>query len=245
MKPPLILSLVVAGIISLAPAADAAGVNLAWDACTPEGGVQNKSFACNSNSGGRTLYGSFVLANDQPHFVGAEMTIDIVAEHDSLPPWWQFYNPNTCRRFALTVSFSFAIEPNEFCADPWSGQATGGIGAYSTPAQPGGDPNSARLTFVAAVPSTMPMQLSAGTEYYCFKILISSAKTAGTSACGGCDVPVCILLSRISAVQNNGTQEDLVTPVVSSVATWQSAESCPAGSTPENITWGQIRSVLR
>ncbi len=42
--------------------AQGAGVNLAWDACSPEGGVPSKTFACNTNSGSETLWASFVIS---------------------------------------------------------------------------------------------------------------------------------------------------------------------------------------
>jgi hypothetical protein len=56
---------------------------------------------------------------------------------------------------------------------------------------------------------------------------------------------MCILLSKISAVQNDHTQEDLTQAATSSLITWQSATECPAGNTAQNVTWGQIRSVMR
>ncbi len=62
MKPAPALTLILASLVCSAEPAIAAGVNLSWNACTPEGGVQNKTFACNSNTGSRTIYGSFVLA---------------------------------------------------------------------------------------------------------------------------------------------------------------------------------------
>lgn len=226
----------------IAGQAKAAGVNLSWDACTSEGGVQNKDFACNTNLGSRTMYGSFILANDQPNFIGAEITIDFHVQSDSLPAWWKFHSASACRNSALSVSFVFGDDPNESCVDPWAGLGSGGIGAYSMPAEPDADPNTARLKLVAAVPSTNPQQLTAGTEYYCFKVVISSAKTVGSGSCNGCSVPMCILLSRISAVQNNFTQEDLTQAATSNLITWQSATEC---SGTQNVTWGQIRSLLR
>ena len=70
MKAPLAVVLLLGGLVSGSLASAEAGVNLSWDACTSEGGIQNKTFSCNTNSGSRVLYGSFVLAADQPNFVG-------------------------------------------------------------------------------------------------------------------------------------------------------------------------------
>jgi hypothetical protein len=89
------------------------------------------------------------------------------------------------------------------------------------------------------------MQLTAGTEYECFKLVVSNTHTVGSGACDGCSTPVCIVLSQISAVQNDGTQEDLTSPVTSNIVSWQSGETCSGAHIPQNVTWGQIHSVLR
>jgi hypothetical protein len=123
------------------------------------------------------------------------------------------------------------------------------MGAYhtfwTTPQVPSGNASRAQIRIAAAVPSTTPVQLTAGTEYYCFKLVITDAKTMGSGACAGCSTPVCIVLSKISAVQNNGTQEDLTDAITSNIVSWQSGETCSGGNIPQNTIWGQIRSVLR
>ena len=48
-----------------------------------------------------------------------------------------------------------------------------------------------------AVPASALADLNAGQEYYTFTRTINHAKTVGTAACGGCEVPVCIFLSRV------------------------------------------------
>src|SRR5262245_48013909 len=183
MKPAPALAFLPIALLALAPPALAAGVNLSWDACTAEGGVQNKTFACDTNSGTRALYGSFVLAADQPDFVGIEVTIDVSAKSDSLPAWWQFFNANACRKTALSVNFDFSSAPRANCTDPWAGQGVGGIGAVHTywtaPQVPTGNPNEAQVLIAAAVPSISPQALAAGTEYYGFKLVITSTKTVG------------------------------------------------------------------
>ena len=249
MKPPLAAGIVLAAAFVMASVANAGGVNLSWDACSPEGGVQNKNFACTSNAGSRTMYGSFVLAADQNNFVGTEITLDISAQSDSLPAWWRFFNAGACRQTSLSVNFLFASDPNTDCTDPWSGQGVGGIGAvhtyWTTPQVAAGNRKEEQMVIAAAVPRTSSLQLTADTEYYCFKLVISSTKTVGSEACDGCTTPVCITLSKINAVQNDGTNEELTEPVTANLVTWQGAESCPGAFAGRAITWGQIRSVLR
>lgn len=238
------LSPLLLGLFAAAPIHAAPGVNLSWNSCAGEGGVQNKTFACDTNVGTRTMYGSFVLSANQAHFIGAEIILDFQAQNPSLPAWWQLQGGG-CRNTALSASFNFTSDPGVSCHDPWAGQGTGGIGAYSTPAQPGGDSNTARLTIVAAVPSSIPQSLTAGTEYYCFKVSITSEKSVGSGACAGCTVPVCVLLTQIRAVQNDNSHEDITQPATSNLVTWQSAQNCPGSLAPQAVTWGQVRSVLR
>jgi hypothetical protein len=179
--------------------------------------------------------------------VGVEVTMDFQAQADSLPAWWQFFNAGACRSSALTVNFSFSDAPATACTDPWSGQGIGGLAGYYTYWTPGSGlaANASQLRFGAAVPSTSPISLTAGTEYYCFNLRMSVIKTVGSGSCAGCSTPVCIVLSKISAVQNDGTQEDLTTAITSNILSWQSGAACSGATIPQNITWGQIRSVLR
>ena len=245
MKAPLAVMLLLGGLVSGSLASADAGVNLSWDACSGDGGAQSKTFACNTNSGFKTMVGSFVLAADQPNFIGVEVTIDIQAQADSLPAWWRFFEAGACRQSALTVNFQTDSGTN--CTDLWSGQAIGGLAGYYTYWTPGSGfaPNASQVRFGAAVPSISPISLTAGIEYYCFNVRMSATKTVGTGACDGCSTPVCIVLSKISAVQNDGAREDLTGPITSNILSWQSGVTCSGGNFSQNITWGQIRSVLR
>jgi uncharacterized membrane protein len=102
-------------------------------------------------------------------------------------------------------------------------------------------PNRARVLITGAVPSYSPIALSAGTEYYCFKLVLGSTKTVGTGACAGCSTPVCLVLSEIKAVQSDNSQETLTAPVTANVLTWQSATGCASAT---KSTWGQIRALM-
>ena len=64
------LALALAG--TYAGVVNAAGANLAWNACLSEGGTANRAFACNANTGTNVLFGSFVLTADQPLCTGIE-----------------------------------------------------------------------------------------------------------------------------------------------------------------------------
>ncbi|MBI5709274.1 MAG: hypothetical protein HZC42_03090 [Candidatus Eisenbacteria bacterium] len=247
MRAPLPLMVLLVGTVTLAAEATAAGVNFSWDACTAEGGVQSKTFACNTNAGSRAAWGSFMVAADQDSFVGVEIIVAVQAQSDTLPDWWQFFNSGACRQTALSTSFDFTSAPGTACTDPWFGQAAGGLAAYHTintvPPVPSGLANAAEIKIGAAVAN--PLTLSAGTEYYCFRLGITNVKTVGSGACSGCDVPVCLTLSQVKVAQVGGTSEYLTNPIASNVVLWQTDTPCSGASAPQNVTWGQIRSILR
>ena len=229
--------------------AESAGANLAWSACLSEGGTSNKDVACNANTGTNALYGSFVLSADQPLCTGIEATVEISASADSLPSWWQLFNYGACRRTSLSASFDFSNDPGSACTDMWQGAGIGGVGAYhtywTTPQVPSGLASQSHIRFGAAVPITSPMQLTAGVEYYAFKLMVNNLKTTGSGSCSGCATPVCILLSELNVVQSDNQHEALTDAQTSNRVTWQGAANCPGAMVTQNITWGQIRSVLR
>ena len=240
--------LAVAFLIVLPGIVSGAGANLAWNACLSEGGAANKSFACTSNTGTNVLYGSFVLAADQPLCTGIEATVEISAAADSLPSWWQLFNFGSCRKTSLSTSFDFSNDPGTACNDMWQGVGIGGVGGYhtywTTPQVPSGLASQARIRFGAAVPISSPMQLAAGVEYYAFKVLVNNAKSTGASTCSGCSTPVCLLLSELNVVQSNGQHEALTQAATSNLVTWQAATNCPGAMAQQNVTWGQIRSIM-
>jgi len=248
MKAQLALLLIVTALMCSAAPSRAAGVNLSWNACTPEGGVQNRTFACNTNLGSRTLFASFILASDFSNAVGFVARVDITAEGDSLPAWWRFDGPNTCRT-GLSASFGFASDPNTICVDPLLSQATGALAGYRTvwtnPQVPGENPATAQALVIAAVREDQTQTLIAGTEYYAFKLTLNSSKTVGTGACAGCSTPVCLTVSEIEVDGSGNTTQVLTDPIVASTATWQSPQQCPGSFAALNVTWGQIRSVLK
>ncbi|MBI5711082.1 MAG: hypothetical protein HZC42_12405 [Candidatus Eisenbacteria bacterium] len=231
----------------LAEPCTAAGVNLAWDDCPGMGGVSSRAWACDANTGVHQLVGSFVGSRDHPGFVGVEVLVDIHSEASALPDWWQFFNPGSCRRLALSVSFDFVAQQNDSCADPWQGLGVGGIAAYHTattyPPVPDGSPGSARLMVAAALAEPNP--LAAGTEYYCFRLAINHSKTVGTGNCPGCIQPACVRLTQIKVAENDGGVEWLVSPERTALVEWQTpATPCETAQARAPV-WRDARSIYR
>ena len=241
-------ALLICGVlVAFAAPAMAGGLNFAWGlGCWPENPVSNAAFACNTNGGSDAATGSFTVSNNQPEFVGIEAVIDLQAASPTLPAWWQFFNPGSCRQSSLSASADFLGSPNTSCTDPWTGLGAGGIAAYQTiatsPAVPNGLPNAARIKIAFALADPSP--LTAGTEYYGLRIVINHAKTVGTGACAGCSTPVCLALNSIKSAQRTGPSELVSAPLANQTLSYQNALSCLA--TPaSNHTWGQIKSLYR
>lgn len=251
------LAFVLCCLLVVAPVARAAGLNLAWDQCLSEGGVAAKKFACNTSTGFQYLYGSFVPARPHPRFVGCAFYVDILSEATGLPDWWQFYWGGSCRQTALNVSFDFTGAPQGACNDPFSGQGYGGIANYVVTNHPRPDyqprPNGARI--IIGVVATSPVNVSAGTEYYGFRLAISNQSSAGPGACAGCATAACVTLTEAEVVddkpdpppgqQGQPTQfERLNMQSMGNMVSWQDAgPSCQ--SAVKNKTWGQLKSLYR
>jgi hypothetical protein len=238
-------------------ASAAAGVNLRWSACFGDGGTANKTFACNSNTAGSSvLVGSFELGADLLQTSGVEIVVDVATAGATLPAWWDFKNPGSCRTASLVMNPTIAISAAN-CADWAAGGAAGGLAAYSVG---GGGPNTSRMIggFAIAVPLA---DLTGGQEYFAFNAIINNAKTVGTGSCAGCSTPACIVLNSIKCATppvtgvpsrdvklsgpTNGTD--------SNYATWQGGagvnsnrgQGCPAATPTHKSTWQQVKTLYR
>ena len=200
---------------AVANAQPLAGVALRWNHCFGEGtGLVSRAFACDTNAGFEELIGSFAINEDIPNVSGNEIVVDVSTSipyccaprpnslvgvampppaGGPLPEWWKFRNPGTCRQTALTAVFA-ADPANTVCQDWAMGQQIGALGAYNIEFS---GPGTARIIAVVAVPMTGLQTLSAGSKYYSFTLRISHARTVGTDACGGCSMPMYLVLRSI------------------------------------------------
>src|SRR5262249_28842190 len=152
-------------------------------------------FACDTNSGSETLVGSFVLGVDIPQASGLEVVLDLRSALASLPAWWEFFTPGSCRQSSLSVTL-IPDPANVVCRDWGEWAAIGGLAAYQTPVA-----GSARIKIVDAVPSNTLKHLTPGIEYFAFNALINHAGTVGTGSCAGCAIAVCIVFNSILVTQ--------------------------------------------
>ena len=235
---------------SLASASNPGGVAIRWDHCYGDAGVQNKNFACDTNSGSEALVGSFVLTSDLADADGLEIVMDLAFAGPTTPSWWQiFLNSGGCRRTSLVGR---VVASGTNCPDWSEGEASGGIGAYNIGIR---GPNTARLVMASAVPPDRLKFLNGSSEYAAFQLLIDHAKTVGSGACEGCTTPACIVVQFLTVVTPvNANQRRLSGPANltdSDWAAWQggggvvvgSKTGCPAATPTTTRTWGAVKAL--
>jgi hypothetical protein len=257
MEPRVPLLLAAASLFVSSQALAQGDLHLGWNNCRADGGVENVSFACGSNTGVEVLVASFILPYDMPQVIAFDATLYVIGEptYDNcdgpgcppqgaydVPPWWQFQTGG-CRSTSLSVSTDFQGEPfasSTHCLDFWNSQALSGRDyQYPYPST-----RSARLRMVAAIPEAQAVALVAGQEYYAFLLRINHTKTVGTGACDGCCTPMTILFNNAAVYQPAGVGDQPLTPSgYGFFATWQNPSSCPTPT--RNRTWGQVKTLYR
>lgn len=235
---------VTAALTITASVASAAGLNFAWNDCPSGGGVQNKTFACASNTGTNTLVGSFIPPVGVTAATGIEVVVDLLTAGPAYADWWAFRNVGTCRQTALSANADFTGGPSN-CTDYFVGAASGGLTNFESGFS--GTANRARIKALWAVPPANAGPLDSGTEYYAFKFNISNAKTVGTGACTGCTDNVCLVLNMIRITQPVGVGNfDVSDEATSRTATWQSEVAGTCLPVPaRNRTWGSVKALYR
>jgi hypothetical protein len=234
-----------------ATVASAAGVGIRWTECIGDGGLLNRNFACNVNTGSNVLVGTFQLgAAGLAQTSGEEIVVDLGSASATLPAWWQFKNTGTCRTGSLAIGAAPTANAAN-CADWGGGLAGAGLGAYIIGAR---GPNTARIVAASAVPPSGLQDLSGGQEYFAFTLAINNLKTVN-GGCTGCQTAVCIVFNSLNMTTpvlannvlltgpSNGTDADF--------CTWQGGAGVIVGGTPgcgaatptKNATWGAVKAM--
>jgi FlgD Ig-like domain/IPT/TIG domain len=191
MRPPCLLALV---LLAATPQVASAGLDLTWSACnTTASGTDNIVLDCSIPSGAQ-LFGNFQTDAVVPQFLAMDIVLDIRTGGGSLPPFWHFENGG-CNSTALLLSDSKPTTqcPNATNATPWGpngNEATSAITAI-LPGQ--GGPDRTRILITIARPSTQPITLAAGQNYFGFELDVA---TDGSSSCAGCTTPAVIGWSK-------------------------------------------------
>ena len=224
-------------LLGTAPGAHAAGLFLNWDDCGI-GGSRNKTFSCAVTTASDVLVASFIPPGGMSRFLGLYGTIEIQTAQPQLPDWWQLQGSGACR--AGSISYSGDFSAYSGCADFWSTRnALGGMnyqGAYM-------GTNRGRVQVIYAVSENQAGSISAGDEYYAFRITFNHAKSTGAGSCAGCSEPACITFTSLLLSQPAGSGDNTLTATGgAALVTWQRS-TCASGT--QTGTWGKLKSIYR
>ena len=243
------------GFATLASHAHAAGLALRWDRCYADGGLINKAFACDTDTGTETLVGSVFRTKDAPQRSGVEVLLTLATAGASLPAWWAFKNLATCRRNELSAN-SVIPPASVGCIDWGSGTAVAGLAAYTIGTS---GPTTARILAATGVSQSNLANLTKGNEYFLITLLVTHVKTLGTGACLGCTMPACIVftsakldISVPSAAEDqyfdypiNGTDSNYVTWQGGAGVGSSAGTGCPAATPTRSSTWSAVKTLYR
>jgi hypothetical protein len=226
-------------VLALASSAHAqGGVNLFWGDCSVFG-TSAATFACNANTGSKTLYVSFIPPVALEHLKGTNGVIDLCGGGPTLSEWWNLADADHagCRN-AVSASADFTAGSFD-CLDPWAGQA---VSSYTYAIVPG--TSRARLQFVTSIPSEVAV--TSEDEYYCVKLAITYTNTVGADACAGCLVPMILVLKSLSLIQTAGNPSYLlVNPLLSNYVAFNGDPGICFPDATRNSTWGSVKALYR
>jgi hypothetical protein len=221
--------------------ASAGNLRLRWNSCLGDGGVQNRAFACNTNSGAELLVASFVPTGDMHGVVALESRIDLRFASSAQPAWWQFRPPLGCRLAALGFR-GFQPADASACTD-WGENGAIGLVAALDPMP------SLQVQTYLPVGS---VDLLAGQEYFAFGLGVGHQKTVGASSCAGCTDPGCLTLQYMEIEDSSGavTTLNVFSDDMDWLATWQGGIQiggvlqCGLIGTPtRRTTWAAVKSL--
>ena len=208
-------------------------MNIAWDRCGA-GGASFKSFACDSNTGSEAIVVSFVPLQSRSDFgaIDADLYIE-TSGGEALPSWW-YVGSSGCRSGALAVSYDRGEDAA--CAQVTSAGQVLGWGYYPEWA----GPNTARL-IVEVGPGAPGVPVTAGVEYFGFRVILNHMKSTGVDSCGGCSARVAIRLGPVVVTYVDGGLQDVLTSPIR-----QDTIALQSGLVPAKVpTWGQIKALYR
>jgi hypothetical protein len=245
-----------------AAAANASTTHLRWNACYGDGGVENRFFACDTNTGSEQLVMSFTLDVAVTGVYQLDAIVRLSFAGTTLPAWWQFRTPGSCR--SASLAFSPAPPAGASACIDWADGTRDGLLVYRNA---GFGTNTTEIEVMSPTVATSPFDLVAGQEYFAFTAIINHQKTVGTGACAGCGDGACmgfVAAKLIRSVAGPGMPTpggDVTigpTTPAGQVVTWQGGAGiaipnyggagftyCPGATPARNHTWGAVKEMYR
>jgi len=242
--------------LPLAPEAARAaeGLYLTWNDCPLGAGLNNLSFACDTNNGENDLYVAFTMPQAANNVLAVEIVVDIQHSSLSLPDWWRL-DPSGCRwennNPPLAVAANFPGKTA--CVNMWQGASTPAIAQLADyiPGQPGGASSQARIKAIASVLPPDARALDGNSMYYAVRIILKNSRTIDPAACAGCGEAACLVLNSILVGRlagSTGGDYFLQTPGANDAnwARWQGGSGADCTSVPvRSRAWGQLKGLYR
>jgi len=250
-------------LLLAAASAGASETHIRWNACYGDGGVLNRDFACDTNTGSEQLVCTFTLTEPVPGVWQTKAFVNMAFAGSTLPAWWQFVTVGTCRAGSLSARNappSTAVA----CVD-WADGSRDGLLSYGSTLL---GPNSSQIGVVSPVTPTAPFDLVTGQEYFALTAVINHVKTVGTGACAGCTLGACMGFVGLRLIVTPPSAEMPVPPsgdvligpngLLGQVVTWQGGGGiaipnyggagftyCPGATPARNRTWGDVKAIYR
>ena len=235
--------------------ASASGTHIRWNACYGDGGATNRLFACDANTGSEQLACTFMLSSPVAGVVQTDAIVRFSFAGTTLPAWWQFRTPGSCRTASLAAS-TLPPAGASSCID-WADGARDGLLTYAITTL---GPNTTQLELLSPVTPVTAYDLVAGQEYLELTAVINHQKTVGAGACGGCTLGGCMGFVAVKLIRTPPLDDVIIAPdvLLDQVVTWQGGEGiaipnflgtnwtyCPGATPVRNHTWSGVKAMYR
>jgi len=231
-------------LLASAPVA-AAGIELQWDNCPPNG-LLDVSLDCTNPDAVRSFYAAITSDVTIPEFVAADIFIDFHVDSPGLRDFWKFDTliSDGCNP-GILLDDTFDPLVCSGLGNLWGDDPYGSKGDVALGYVPhyGGDPTGGRLVASIFRASIDPILLSAGQPYFLFRVALKSeySSEAGGS-CDGCCEAVAFTLKQVN-LQGLDVRPILTTPGPAGNVVTVTPSGCV---TPvQNKTWGQLKALYR
>ena len=238
LRPWLVFSFTFAAFL-LPRIASAQTTEIHWNECD---GPTDIAFACEANTGAPyVLQWSVQPPAGIRQCIAVEATLDVrLCGRTSVPSWWEFKNPGSCRLNAASVVPSTL---DGACTPMWPGSAVSLLGYQILNADVGAQ--WVRFRAVVAVPLADSIALDPATNYDMVQLRIARSASTGAGNCEGCQTPAMLFPTMVKLIQPTGVGDYYVPN-----QGWPSGVTifngyCPPPDPVRSSTWGRIKAQYR
>lgn len=226
-------------------------LGLAWNDCYTGGGLDNKNDACNLDFTFHQLVVSVFPDAPIEGITGVTGVIEVHFDAADVPDFWELW-PGGTREGALLID-AFASSPPPGCTEPWS-QSGSQVGTVAV-ALSATRPDIARIVWTVNVPSPVTIDPAGAAEWSLGALRFNRS---GSTTVAGCELPACLLFTRITFMRAQEVGGDLVVCGTGPLdrVSWQGGppgcwwgivpeEECTAPTPSREDSWGRLKQIYR